>query len=532
MHKRSLLLGGLLAATLVLPLGFVSSASADPVADTPTSETSDPVDSQGVNEGATDPVTGEDAGDAVVEDTDAGVQEEGEAPDVGAVKPSIQGSSGTGRTQAVAKPVPVWFAKDAPSQAAGAVPEVVDQRRVATVDIDKMLRSIVPAKKLKTTKQGSRVEVTPLTKTVKLALLDGKVVTVSIEEVAVDRDTDSPGGWGTVEVLGAQKKSGQEVGGMVLTFEPDTAGKYSLRGTLENGTSPNVEIDQAAGQSYKLDQIDDAAVEEVAPDAAHDAEVPAISAAAAKKAMAATKKQKYKPHTITVVVGYVKSMGSKKQVRKQAKHYIAQTNKALRASGLNGTKKVRVKLKGLVAVNYTPSKSMERDLKWLKAGKGELKRVKSLRKKQKADLATLLVPKATKSECGIGYLPYGNGNAKGAAFTVSAVDPGCTGAYVVTHELGHNLGANHDRTTVKAEYGSLINVPFKYSYGYRVSGKVRDVMAYSCPKTSCPPVLQFSNPNKSFVGFPGLKSGVKDKADNRRSILNMANTIDKYGSNQ
>lgn len=87
----------------------------------------------------------------------------------------------------------------------------------------------------------------------------------------------------------------------------------------------------------------------------------------------------------------------------------------------------------------------------------------------------------------------------------------------LAHELGHNMGSQHDRESAGSEYGA-----YAYSFGYRTSpgnGDFYTVMAY--PETRAQPPYQlgyrvFSNPDVSFCG--GRPCGVEGQADNARSL--------------
>jgi len=115
--------------------------------------------------------------------------------------------------------------------------------------------------------------------------------------------------------------------------------------------------------------------------------------------------------------------------------------------------------------------------------------------------------------CGIAYVPTGDLSLD-AGWAFSVVYSECaTGYYSTAHELGHNMGSNHDR----ANAGSAVAYP--YSYGYQEPNNAfRTVMAYNCAG-GCTRQRFFSNPDLTFNGVPtGVDASLLDSADNARSI--------------
>ena len=104
-----------------------------------------------------------------------------------------------------------------------------------------------------------------------------------------------------------------------------------------------------------------------------------------------------------------------------------------------------------------------------------------LRLQTGADLVSLLI---TGGDCaGIAWVlnnPAGNPNA---AYSITAQNAANIYA-VFAHEIGHNLGANHDRANSGATPGL-----FPYSYGYQNTSAqpfFPDLMAYECAGAPCP----------------------------------------------
>jgi hypothetical protein len=164
-------------------------------------------------------------------------------------------------------------------------------------------------------------------------------------------------------------------------------------------------------------------------------------------------------------------------------------------------------------VSYTESGSASTDIGRLQDDSdGHMDNVHPLRDQYGADLVALLVDSF--NACGVGFLaPYD----EHLGFTVT--DTGCAvGNLSFPHEIGHNMGAHHDRDNA----GSA---PFPYAYGWRWNGnngtQYRTVMAYS-PGSRQP---YFSNPDINFQGAP---TGVNDSEDNARCHDNTRFSVAKF----
>jgi hypothetical protein len=120
------------------------------------------------------------------------------------------------------------------------------------------------------------------------------------------------------------------------------------------------------------------------------------------------------------------------------------------------------------------------------------------------------------SVCGQGYQPLpGQFRASYGFSVINAVNSGCANGVGPAHEIGHNLGAGHDRQTDRAQgragdaYG-LVDEPHDFM----------TVMAYqrrTCPGGSCTQSWLFSNPSVTFRGFPVGRAGSEDNARNIRA---------------
>ena len=126
-----------------------------------------------------------------------------------------------------------------------------------------------------------------------------------------------------------------------------------------------------------------------------------------------------------------------------------------------------------------------------------------------ADAAQLLANNY--ENCGSGYTYT---VTSGSGHTLTTAKKSCSyGYHSSLHEVGHNFGCHHDRDNgdnshYEYGYGWLIGPPDLEGVGYRT------VLAYSNPGYSRR-VLQLSNPDVDYAGYP---TGVSGLADNARVI--------------
>ncbi len=189
--------------------------------------------------------------------------------------------------------------------------------------------------------------------------------------------------------------------------------------------------------------------------------------------------------------------GGTAQIEALVNQAVAETNQAYQNSGVAP----RLNLVYTGEVAYTESGSSETDLERLQGtSDGYMDDIHALRDTYNADVVNLIIDDT--QYCGLGYfMDSASPSFEAWAFTVVARDC-ATGYYSFGHELGHNIGLQHDWYVDDG-----IN-QYPHSHGYvNVSGEWRTIMAYNseCKDANgsyCTRLQYFSNPNVTYNGDP------------------------------
>lgn len=405
-----------------------------------------------------------------------------------------------------------WFGADAVTLRSFSVSEDSEdsiRSRLVSLDANAAVGAVVSSESLALAESGQRV-VVPNTGDLSLTLFDGEQLTIDVSEVAVVQDAEGLDSAPVVEVIGSHPIDGGDLASAAFTFVPDEIGNYALFGGIDRGDQPRVEIAQQSNGVVRLEEVSEPGL----PREETDAVLPDEALAPATAGEEPLAPAAGSISTIDLLVGYSSSIGTK--AKAEITQRVTETNSALATSRAA----VRLNLVSIAPVNYTQNPTtMGQDLDNLRLGSSGLGVLQDQREAIGADLITLIVPNQTPTECGRGYMTSAQGYRD---YGLNVTAYACLSGYTLAHELGHNLGSDHDYA-----HSSKSNTPYNFSYGYQVAGKARDIMSYACPKNDCPRKLQFSNPEVKFIGYPTLPSGTAT-ANAARSFTAMGPVIAEY----
>ncbi len=194
--------------------------------------------------------------------------------------------------------------------------------------------------------------------------------------------------------------------------------------------------------------------------------------------------------TISLIVAYTK---------KAASHYtniekdlidvaIAQTNQSFRDSGAGN---VRVKLVHAYQTDYVEKGShFDHVYRFRNKGDGYTDEIHELREKYGADVAALVVDDPM--GCGLSIRV-----AADAPDAFTAVHHECAATmYSLAHEIGHLIGARHDRGLDDSTQ------PFPYGHGFVHAKEWRTMMSYMESCDGCPRRPIWSSPDVKVDGVP------------------------------
>lgn len=245
------------------------------------------------------------------------------------------------------------------------------------------------------------------------------------------------------------------------------------------------------------------------------------------------------PHattTIRVFVAYTSAAANEAasvahNIKDEIDLAIAQANEAYE----NGNIPIKLVRAGTMKTTYSEKADITDDLNNLTSG-GSLKPVRDQRDPNNADLVSLF-RKSDPNFCGIAQLPGGGvmPTPKDATsdFAYSVVARDCVTNLSFHHELGHNMGLQHDRYVYKLQTGDTPGSQF-YNFGYiNKAENLRTVMAYrdGCPDpNNCTRINWFSSATIRATGnvVIGKPKGDKNAADNTLRLRQTRSAISQY----
>jgi peptidyl-Asp metalloendopeptidase len=197
-----------------------------------------------------------------------------------------------------------------------------------------------------------------------------------------------------------------------------------------------------------------------------------------------------KDTTIALIVAYTKKAASHYTdiVKDMIDVAIAQTNQSFRDSGAGN---VRVKLVHAYETDYVEKGShFDHVYRFRNKGDGYMDEIHDLRAKYAADVAVLVVDDPM--GCGLSIRV-----AAEAPDAFAAIHHECAATmYSLAHEIGHLIGARHDRALDDTAQ------PFPYGHGF-VNGKEwRTMMSYLESCEGCPRRPIWSSPDVKVDGVP------------------------------
>jgi hypothetical protein len=145
-------------------------------------------------------------------------------------------------------------------------------------------------------------------------------------------------------------------------------------------------------------------------------------------------------------------------------------------------------------------------------GAGAFRNVRKLRNEKRADIVGLII----NSPSGCGLSTRVGADSEEAFFVAHHACAANT--YTIAHEVGHIIGARHDR------WIDANDAPVAYAHGYVNGTKWRDIMSYKESCGGCPRIPFWSNPRIMYKGEPTGTAAT----DNARVILEQAERVSNF----
>ena len=402
-------------------------------------------------------------------------------------------------------------ARTAAAQAAPSDPQAV-RNRLVRVNAGELARHVVPAGLDKSTQRVARAR--QLDGVVQIELFPGTILNLRRTDVSANAD----GGY--VWAGQSDEKTFHEA--LLIVENGKISGRVQMHDRL-------FRIDHVSGAVHRITELNS---QQFPPEAPPRVAPPAAgqsgSSTQAPDAVAPNAVAKVK---VRVLVAYTTAAQSRSpNINTEISQAISLANQAY----TRGNIPIVLELAGKMRPAYNENAGYEQNLTDLTSG-ASLKSVRTRRASLRADLAVLL--RRSGEFCGIAWLPPNGGSPampRPSAATretgYSIVGRDCITNLSFHHELGHNMGLNHDRYVSSQAANNV------YNYGYvNRAERIRTIMAYNndCAARgfNCPRVNYFSSPTvRAQPGnvLVGKAQNASGAADNTRRLREIRNLIGNY----